>query len=95
LHPAAKAIGVKLGGTHDFRHTLKRRMRRAGVDPVVVRDTMGHKRVEQQEVYDAAKRAEVGDALRLVGSRMAPTLAPNRSVQRSDAPKTRAQWGFW
>jgi integrase len=81
LHPAAKAIGVKLGGTHDFRHTLKRRMRRAGVDPVVVRDTMGHKRVEQQEVYDAAKRVEVGDALRLVGSRMAPTLAPNRSVQ--------------
>jgi hypothetical protein len=42
---------------------------------------MGHKRVEQQEVYDAAKRVEVGDALRLVGSRMAPTLAPNRSVQ--------------
>ena len=81
LHPAAKAIGVKLGGTHDFRHTLKRRMRRAGVDPEVVRDTMGHKRVEQQEVYDAAKRVEVGDALRLVGSRMASTLAPNRSVQ--------------
>ncbi len=25
LHPAAKAIGVKLGGTHDFRRTLKRR----------------------------------------------------------------------
>jgi integrase len=81
LHPAAKAIGVKLGGTHDFRHTLKRRMRRAGIDPVVVRDTLGHKRVEQQEVYDAAKRVEVGDVLRLVGRRMAPTLAPNRSVQ--------------
>ncbi len=31
LHPAAAAIGVKVGGWHDFRHTLKRRMRRAGV----------------------------------------------------------------
>ena len=46
LHPAAKAVGVKIGGWHDFRHTLIRKMRKAGVHPVVVSGTVGHKRVE-------------------------------------------------
>jgi hypothetical protein len=68
LHPTAATIGVKVGGWHDFRHTLKRQMRRGKEDPVVVRDTLGHSRVEQQEVYDEARRSEVGEALRRVGS---------------------------
>jgi integrase len=33
LHAAAQAIGVKIGGWHDFRHTLIRKMRKAGVHP--------------------------------------------------------------
>lgn len=41
LHPTAALIGVKVGGWHDFRHTLKRQMRRAKEDPVIVRDTFG------------------------------------------------------
>jgi integrase len=81
LHPTAKAMGIKVGGWHDFRHTLKRQMRRAGVDPVVVRDTLGHSKVEQQEVYDMAQRAEVGDALKLVGKRMLQNVLQNPSVQ--------------
>jgi integrase len=53
LHPAAKAVGVKIGGWHDFRHTLIRKMRRGGVHPVVVSAVVGHKRVElAPEVYD-------------------------------------------
>jgi integrase len=43
LHPAAAAVGVKIGGWHDFRHTLTRMMRRAGVNAVVVSGTLGHK----------------------------------------------------
>jgi integrase len=81
LHPTAAAIGIKVGGWHDFRHTLKRRMRRAGVDPVIVRDTLGHSRVAQQDAYDQARRAEVGDALRLVGLQLEPNVEPNASFQ--------------
>jgi len=58
LHPAAQAVGVKIGGWHDFRHTPIKKMRKAGVHPVVVRGTVGHKRVELAlEVYDRATRA--------------------------------------
>jgi integrase len=46
LHPAAQAIGVKIGGWHDFRHTMNRMMRRIGVDPVIRSGVMGHKNVE-------------------------------------------------
>ena len=46
LHPAAAAVGVKIGGWHDFRHTLTRMMRRASVNAVVARGTLGHKKVE-------------------------------------------------
>ena len=46
LHPTAAAIGVKIGGWHDFRHTLVRTMRRAGVNPVVISGVVGHKSVE-------------------------------------------------
>jgi integrase len=81
LHPTAKAMGIRVGGWHDFRHTLKRQMRRAGVDPVVVRDTLGHSKVEQQDVYDMAQRTEVGDALRLVGERMLQNVRQNPPVQ--------------
>jgi len=81
LHPTAAAMSIKVGGWHDFRHTLKRQMRRLNVDPVIVRDTLGHKRVEQQDVYDQARRAEVGDALRLVGRQLEPNVEPNVSIQ--------------
>jgi integrase len=81
LHPTAAAIGVKIGGWHDFRHSLKRQLRRAGVDPVVVRDTLGHSKVEQQDVYDQARRAEVGDALRMVGKQLEPNVEPNLLIQ--------------
>jgi hypothetical protein len=87
LHPTAAAIGIKVGGWHDFRHTLKRQMRRAGVDPVIVRDTLGHKKVEQQDVYDVARRSEVGNALRLVGRQLEPNVESNQSIQRSQPLK--------
>jgi len=41
LHPAE--VGVKFGGWHQFRHTLTRMMRRAGVNAVMVSGTLGHK----------------------------------------------------
>jgi integrase len=81
LRKVEESMDVRVGGWHDFRHTLKRQMRRAGVDRVVVRDTLGHANVDQQEVYDEAKRSEVGEALRLVGKRMEPKVEPNSPVR--------------
>lgn len=78
LKPAAKAVGVEIGGWHDFRHTLIRKMRKAGVHPVVVSGTVGHKRVElAPEVYDRATQSEIRDALGRVGKQLLPNLLPS------------------
>jgi integrase len=81
LHPTAAAIGVQVGGWHDFRHTLVRRMRRAGVNPVVISGVVGHKSVElAPEVYDRASPADIGRALGLVGRQLLPTMLPTDPV---------------
>ena len=51
------------------------------MNPVVVRDTLGHSKVEQQDVYDEARRSEVGDALKLVGKSLLQNVLQNPSVQ--------------
>lgn len=81
LHPAATAAGVKIGGWHDFRHTLVRKMRKAGVHPVVISGVVGHKSVElAAEVYDKANSSEIRAALGLVGKQLLPNVLPNRKI---------------
>ena len=78
LHPAAQAVGVKIGGWHDFRHTLIRKMRKAGVHPVVVSGTVGHKRVElAPAVYDRANQSKIRAALGVVGKQLLPNVLPS------------------
>lgn len=73
LHPAAQAVGVKIGGWHDFRHTLIRKMRRGHVHPVVVRDVAGHKRVAlAADVYDRANLNDIRSALGVVSRELLP-----------------------
>jgi integrase len=80
LHPATQAIGVRVGGWHDFRHTLVRTMRRGNVNPVVISGTVGHKSVElAAEVYDRASGADIGRALRYVGEQL------HHRMQHSDS----------
>jgi integrase len=82
LHPAAKALGIRVGGWHDFRHTLVRKMRRGGVHPVVVSAVVGHKRVElAPEVYDRATLDEKRKALSVVGRELLPIGSNSTSVQ--------------
>jgi integrase len=45
VHPAARELGIKLGGWHDFRHTLITTMRRNGVHPRVISGVAGHSKV--------------------------------------------------
>ncbi len=59
VRPAAKELGISLGGWHDFRHTLSTNLRRSGVHPKVVSDILGHNKVNlAMDVYD---RTEVED----------------------------------
>lgn len=53
IHPAAKNLGIRLGGYHDFRHTLCTNLRRSGTHPKVVSGILGHKKVNlAMDVYD-------------------------------------------
>jgi integrase len=86
LHPAAQAVGVKIGGWHDFRHTLIRKMRRGGVHPVVVSAVVGHKRVElAPEVYDRANQNDIRAALCVVGRDLLPVGIKSGSTNSVNA----------
>lgn len=71
LKPAAAAVGVQIGGWHDFRHTLSRILRRAGVHPVVIKDTLGHSKVDlAMNVYDKASAEDIRAGLRLASKKL-------------------------
>jgi integrase len=73
LHPAAEAIGIKVGGWHDFRHALQKTMRSKQVDPVVRAGVMDHRKVELgPEVYDHCSLEEKREALRVVARESLP-----------------------
>jgi excisionase family DNA binding protein len=53
IRPVTKALGIPLGGWHDFRHTLTTGLLRSGVSPKVVSEILGHSDVEiTLNVYD-------------------------------------------
>jgi integrase len=77
LHPAAVAVGVRIGGWHDFRQTLVRMMRKAGVHPVVISGVVGHKSVElAPQVYDRADRDDIRQGLSVMSKALLPNLLP-------------------
>lgn len=71
LHPAAKAVGVTIGGWHDFRHTLTTRLRKSGVHPKVIAGVLGHKNVTlAPNVYDHCDADEIRSALGVIGKEL-------------------------
>jgi len=71
LKPAAVAVGVQIGGWHDFRHTLSRTLRRAGVHPVVIKDTLHHSKVElAMNVYDKSSPEDIRAGLQIVSKKL-------------------------
>jgi integrase len=71
LKPAAGAVGVQIGGWHDFRHTLSRTLRRAGVHPVVIKDTLHHSKVDlAMNVYDKASAEDIRAGLKVVSQKL-------------------------
>ena len=79
LKPAAAAVGVQIGGWHDFRHTLSRTLRRAGVHPVVIKDTLHHSKVDlAMNVYDKASAEDIRAGLRVASEKLlGRDLLPN------------------
>jgi hypothetical protein len=60
-----------VSGWHDFRHTLSRTMRRAGVHPVVIKDTLHHSKVDlAMNVYDKASSEDIRAGLRIVSKKL-------------------------
>lgn len=88
LHPAAAVVGVQIGGWQDFRHTLSRTMRRAGVHPVVIKDTLHHTKVDlAMNVYDKASAEDIRDGLRVVTKALlSSNLLPNDLLPSAPMP---------
>jgi len=62
---------VEIGGWHDFRHTLSRTLRRAGIHPVVIKDTLHHSKVDlAMNVYDKASPEDIREGLRVVTKKL-------------------------
>jgi integrase len=84
LKPAAKELGIKLCGWHDFRHSLTTELRRNGTHPKVISDLLGHKKVNlAMDVYDRSNLQDFEQALRptVAGSQLLPSCDPTLRTQ--------------
>jgi integrase len=64
LHPAAKELGMKLSGWHDFRHSFQTNLRKKSVHPKVISSLMGHAKVQLgMNIYDHADMRDLQLAL--------------------------------
>jgi len=71
LRPTAKRLGIRIGGLHDFRHTVTQRLRRAGVHPKVVASLLGHSQVSlAMDVYDHVDESDLRPALEKVSGHL-------------------------
>ena len=81
IQPAAKELGIKLGGFHDLRHSLTTNLRRAGVHPKVVSDILGHSKVNlAMDVYDRTDLQDIGEALSSVSQMLSSCCQGSETV---------------
>src|SRR5205823_5274805 len=78
VRPAAKKLGISLGGWHDFRHTLSTKLRRSGVHPKVVSDILGHNKVNlAMDVYDRTELEDFVQPLSVVSTELLRNVTKN------------------
>ena|SRR2546422_11702001 len=82
IRPAAKALGITLGGYHDFRHTLSTELRGSGVHPKVISDILGQKKVNlAMDVYDRTDVTDFAAPLAAVTKELVSTgIKPEAAV---------------
>ena len=85
VRPAVRSLGIKIGGWHDFRHTLGTTLRKHGWSAKVRADILGHSSLQVTDgVYDHSDQADFRSALAEVASEML------RDVMKSEAANQQA-----
>ncbi len=80
IRPAADALGISLGGWHDFRHTLTTTMRRNGVHPKVVSGILGHSKVSlAMDTYGHANVEDFRQPLAVIAGELLPSVTKSGS----------------
>jgi integrase len=78
VRPAAKELGILLGGCHDFRHTLSTKLRRSGVHPKVVSDILGHNKGNlAKDIYDRTEVADFVQPLSVISTELLRDVMKN------------------
>jgi integrase len=73
IRPVIGAMGIEIGGFHDFRHTLTTKLRRGGVHPKVISGLLGHSKVDlAMDVYDHLEAEELRAPLAQIASQLNP-----------------------
>ncbi len=81
VRPAAEALGIAIGGWHDFRHSLTTAMRRKGVHPKVISGILGHARVAlAMDCYDHTDVSDFRQPLAVVAENLFTKCYKKRSV---------------
>jgi integrase len=74
IRPAAEALGIHIGGWHDFRHTLNTTLRRDGTDPGVRARILGQSGTSlATDVYDHPDASDFVQPLAVVAGRLLPS----------------------
>lgn len=78
VRPAAKSLGIAIGGWHDFRHSLTTAMRRNGVHLKVISGILGHAKVAlAMDVYDHANVEDFRQPLAFVSDELLRNVTKN------------------
>lgn len=73
IRPVVAAMGIEIGGFHDFRHTLTTKLRRGGVHPKVISGLLGHAKVDlAMNVYDHLEAEELREPLAQIAMQLNP-----------------------
>jgi integrase len=71
VRPAVRSLNIKIGGWHDFRHTLGTRLRKHGWSAKVRADILGHSSLQVTDgVYDHADQDDFREALGAIASEL-------------------------
>jgi integrase len=71
IRPAVRSLGIKIGGWHDFRHTLGTTLRKHGWSAKVRADILGHSSLQVTDgVYDHADQDDFREALGGIASEL-------------------------
>lgn len=78
VRPAAKRLGIPLGGWHNFRHSMTTNMRRNGVHPKVVSGVLGHAKVQlAMNTYDHTNVEDFRLPLATIAEELLPNVTKN------------------